>query len=503
MSDADSPSPPSVQERDETLRCASIRWDVEATIGLSESFELDRRERSRWEGELRFVLEAFEPTRAEVAAELLARYLLAQPTADHVSRLVLSAHVRVRERFDVRTRKSGDDSASADESEIFRTVNELTWVIEDKPHMQVDVIFEGEGAGLYRLRLKPGGHIATHVHRRTDEHELVLGTGLLCQGIAVEAGEATRWPREFPHRYDNPTGLEQTVLCVDRPAFMPDARASERITLTGGAGPLFRRSFDVNPLGTRRVLVTGGGSGIGRAVALALAGSGAQVVVAGRRRDLLERLAAAYPKRVIAIPCDLANAAERDSLLQRARDQMGGLDGLVYSAGIAVHQRLGEIDETSLRSQLEVNLVAPLRLAEGALKHLEEGGAAVFLASSLAHRPTITSAAYSASKAGLLAVVKVLAQAGAARSLRASALVPGVVQTEMTEQLRTRPGEPPPLPGEADAKLRAQLDALRQIHLLRRLGTPEEVARAAVFLLGASWITGSELVIDGGLLARE
>jgi NAD(P)-dependent dehydrogenase (short-subunit alcohol dehydrogenase family) len=259
----------------------------------------------------------------------------------------------------------------------------------------------------------------------------------------------------------------------------------------------------VSTTGTRKVLVTGGGSGIGRAVAEAVLRAGGSVVVSGRRRELLEAVAAAFPGRAFALPCDVASASEREGLLSRASALLGGLDGFVHSAGVAVHQPPGHIDEASLRAQLEVNLVAPLRLGEQALEALEPGGGMVFVSSTLAVRPVVTSAAYSAAKAGLLQVVRVLALAGSARRVRANAVLPGVVETDMVREPRLAPGEAPLLEPERAARTQAQLEGLRALHPLGRLGRPEEVAEAVRYLLGSAWTTGTGLVLDGGLLLRE
>jgi len=251
--------------------------------------------------------------------------------------------------------------------------------------------------------------------------------------------------------------------------------------------------------GTRNVLVTGGGTGIGLAVCEALLAAGGSVVAVGRRAGPLEALAARHPGRAHALACDVADAAGREGLLQRAAQLLGGLDGFVHSAGAAVHQPPGHITDEALHSQLEVNLVAPLRLGEQALDVLAPGGGMVFVSSTLAHKPVVTSAAYSASKAGLQQVVKVLALAGTARRVRANAVLPGVVDTDLVRTPRLHPGEPPL--GEAEAKKRVeeQLAALAALHPLG-LGQPAHVAEAVVHLLGAPWTTGAEFVVDGGLL---
>ncbi len=261
--------------------------------------------------------------------------------------------------------------------------------------------------------------------------------------------------------------------------------------------------MSTRPVGTRKVLVTGGGSGLGLAVAEALLRAGGQVAVSGRRAERLEAVVRAWPGQAVALPCDLAVSSERAGLLARARESLGGLDGLVHSAGVVEHQPPGHISEDALRAQLEINLVAPLRLGEEALSVLEDGGGVVFIASTLALRPLPTSAVYSAAKAGLLAAMRSLALAGAGQHIRFNAVCPGVVDTEMVRAPRLAPGETPPEGEELKRRISDQLSTLGALHPLGRLGKAEEVAEAVVHLLGAPWTTGSELVIDGGLLLRE
>lgn len=249
---------------------------------------------------------------------------------------------------------------------------------------------------------------------------------------------------------------------------------------------------------SRAALVVGGGTGIGRAVAEALAARGDRVAVSGRRVGPLVEVADAWPDRVVPLRCDVTDPHDRDRLCARAREQLGGLDTVVYSAGMVVHQAPGRIREAALRGQLEVNLVAPLRLGEEALEVLGPGGAVVFVSSTLALRPVVTSAAYSAAKAGMIAAARVLALAGAPRGVRVNVVAPGVVDTDMVRADRDPSG-----PGTPEERVAAQLDALGALHPLGRLGAPAEVAHAVLHLIDAPWTTGATLVVDGGLMLRE
>lgn len=168
---------------------------------------------ARLVGELRFLLESASFRLLETAAEALCRYVLAPPTADAPRAQVEAVTLRL-------SKPTALGSAIAT-LQVHRRRDEFVFGHEHKPFGEVDVLYEDQSAGIYRLRVKPGGSIATHEHRQMEESELVLGPGLLLQGRPVIAGTGFRWPRHFPHRYDNPQTIEQTILCVDRPAFIP------------------------------------------------------------------------------------------------------------------------------------------------------------------------------------------------------------------------------------------------------------------------------------------
>lgn len=168
----------------------------------------------RLAGELRFLLEACRFELLESAAEAVCRYVLAPPTQDAPRAQVRAASVRI-------TKPEALAGRVIPSLQVHRTAEEMHYPFEEKPFGRVDIIHESEGYGVYRLRIKPGGVIPTHRHQVMEESELVLGSGLLLQGQAVARGMGFRWPRGLAHRYDNPTTTEQTVLCVDRPRFMP------------------------------------------------------------------------------------------------------------------------------------------------------------------------------------------------------------------------------------------------------------------------------------------
>jgi 3-oxoacyl-[acyl-carrier protein] reductase len=153
---------------------------------------------------------------------------------------------------------------------------------------------------------------------------------------------------------------------------------------------------------------------------------------------------------------------------------------LVNCAGVVRYGSIGTVGRGELVEQLAVNVVAPFLIAQSAARYMTHGGAIVQVASTLGVRPAPGTAAYAASKAALLSLTRSFAQELAPRGVRVNAVVPGVVDTDM---VRGR-----------------DLEALRALHPLGRLGTPGDVAEAVVWLLGAEWVTGAEVVVDGGLL---
>jgi dihydroneopterin aldolase len=205
-------------------RRAALEGNLHATVDYA-----------RIAGELRFLLEACDFRLLETAAEALCRYLLAPPTPD-TGRAALQAVTLALSKPEA---LGGTGLASL---RVHRTADEYRFEVEEKPFGRVDILFQDAHVGIYRLRIAPGRSIVTHEHQRMDEAELVLGSGLLLQRQPVRAGTGFRWPRRVPHRYDNPQATEQTVLCVDRPAFIPEDEV-EVAEPDSGLGGLQGRSY--------------------------------------------------------------------------------------------------------------------------------------------------------------------------------------------------------------------------------------------------------------------
>ena len=166
-------------------------------------------------GEIRFLLKACRFKLLEEAAETICAYVLAEPTADSRRCSVDAVTLEL-------TKPAALGDVATPSVRVYRDASEYSIEIEKKSFGRVDIITEGKGYGVYRLRIAPGSRIPTHVHRKMHEHELILGEGLLLQDSPVNAGWAHSWPLDFPHRYENPTDIEQTILCVDKPPFLPE-----------------------------------------------------------------------------------------------------------------------------------------------------------------------------------------------------------------------------------------------------------------------------------------
>jgi NAD(P)-dependent dehydrogenase (short-subunit alcohol dehydrogenase family) len=251
-----------------------------------------------------------------------------------------------------------------------------------------------------------------------------------------------------------------------------------------------------------RVLITGASRGIGRAIARALLAEGVRLALVGRDRRTLESVVAGSRAGEHAIiELDLERETELEQGVAAAVSALGGLDAFVSCAGIVEYAALGAIARESLSRQLTVNLVAPFMLGQRVALELERsgGGSMLFVASTLGLKPALLTAAYAASKAALISMTRSFALELAPRRIRVNAIAPGVVLTDMVRVERTEPGEVVPSGLEAE-RIAGQLEALRALHPLGRLGNPEEIAESALYLLRASYVTGAIVTVDGGLL---
>jgi len=244
-------------------------------------------------------------------------------------------------------------------------------------------------------------------------------------------------------------------------------------------------------LDERTAVVTGAGGAMGRAIAVALASSGATVVLLDLDDEAMqpvERQLREDGHAVVAMQCDVADEACVQRAAQRVGDEFGGCDVLVNNAGILPPPAgLEHAPQVQVQRVLSINLVSMFLCTRLFGSHMlcKGRGAIVNVGSTAAHSPN-TSGAYAASKAGALALMRQTAVEWGPRGVRANAVSPGFIRTPLSEAQYT-----PELLTQRIGMIPA-----------RRLGTSEDVANAVVFLASeaASYVNGQEIVVDGGFL---
>jgi len=237
-----------------------------------------------------------------------------------------------------------------------------------------------------------------------------------------------------------------------------------------------------NRLACRRILVTGGASGIGRAI-------GARFAAEGARVALLDRTPVSDAE--IFVQCDLLNPSAIAPAVEKAAAAMGGLDGVVNCAGVDLMRPLEAMTPEEWAQVIGVNLTAPMLVCRAALPALREAGRGtiVAIASGAALRPLPERTAYCASKAGVVMFCKSLSIELSAMNIRVNAICPGIIDTPMWR----RSWEGAPDPQEERAMI---LDR----YVIKRVGEPSEIADAALFLTSdeSSYMTGTAIAVDGG-----
>ena len=242
-------------------------------------------------------------------------------------------------------------------------------------------------------------------------------------------------------------------------------------------------------LAGRAVLVTGAASGIGRAAAVRLVAEGASVALLDRDAAAVEAAANPLGARAVALTADVSvEAAVRDAVA-RAADALGGLGGLVTSAGIfdpGDYRPLHEVELETFQKTLGVNLVGTFLAVKYALPHLlAHGGAIVTIASTAALRAHGIGSGYTASKGGVVALTRLLASQYGERGVRTNCVCPGITATGMTGHVVRDP--------EYLRKVTPRIP-------LRRVAEAEEIAAVACHLLSddASYVNGQIIAADGG-----
>jgi NAD(P)-dependent dehydrogenase (short-subunit alcohol dehydrogenase family) len=241
-------------------------------------------------------------------------------------------------------------------------------------------------------------------------------------------------------------------------------------------------------------IVTGAGSGIGRACAIAMAREGARVVLVGRRRDRVEEVAQEIGDSAFAVPADVSNAREIPGLLEQAVSRFGHPNLLLNNAGVLHLGNAEQISEEQWDHTFNVNVRAVWLLSRAVLPHMRKagGGSIMNVASTLGIVGAPNRAAYAASKGAVVLLSKSMAIDHGHENIRVNAICPSFIETDLTAAVIGQSPDP--------AAVRRERTAA---HPIGRLGCPEDIAGLVVYLASdeSSWVTGAVLPVDGGYLA--
>jgi meso-butanediol dehydrogenase/(S,S)-butanediol dehydrogenase/diacetyl reductase len=239
-------------------------------------------------------------------------------------------------------------------------------------------------------------------------------------------------------------------------------------------------------------LITGAGSGIGRATALRFAEEGAQVAAADLKAETAQETADLIGPAAIGLGIDVTDRASIARVVEETVGRFGGLDVLVCNAGVTIVGSVMDLTEDQWDKELDTNLKSVFLCAKEAWDHLAaRGGGSILSTASMAGQWAIPAdAAYCASKAGLIMLTKCMALDGAKQNIRANCVCPGFTNTPMIDGYFDAQEDP-------DASRRFAIG----LHPLGRMGEPLDHANAFVYLASdeASWVTGLELNVDGGI----
>ncbi len=249
-------------------------------------------------------------------------------------------------------------------------------------------------------------------------------------------------------------------------------------------------SYNPFSLDGKTILVTGASSGIGRTTAIECAKLGANVIITGRNT---ERLQATFDLldshgNHMKIVGDLTNQEDLDKLV----NDMPVIDGLVNNAGISFTKPIGFIKKDDLQRVYETNLFSPILLTNNLLKKkkIAKNGSVVFVSSAASFGCSNANSVYGTAKASLASFMHYCnKEVTPVKQIRFNAIHPGMVQTELVENLTFTAEE---------------LEKDVQRYPMKRYGTPQDIAYSIIYLLSdaASWVTGTSLIIDGGILNR-
>ncbi|MAQ03669.1 MAG: 3-oxoacyl-[acyl-carrier-protein] reductase [Rhodospirillaceae bacterium] len=241
--------------------------------------------------------------------------------------------------------------------------------------------------------------------------------------------------------------------------------------------------FDVSG---RKVILTGGTGGIGRAISKRLVDSGAIVTISGTKKTVLDEISSELSQNAFFLVNDLSESGAVETLLSFAYDKMGEVDILINNAGITRDGLMVRMGDDDWLDVIAINLTAGFKLARGCLKSMMKNrwGRIINISSVVGFTGNPGQANYAASKAGIIGMTKSLAAEVASRNITVNCIAPGYIKTAMTESLTEK-----------------QTSELLKLVPSGRMGVPEDIAASVLYLSSeeASYLTGQTIHINGGL----
>jgi 3-oxoacyl-[acyl-carrier protein] reductase len=241
--------------------------------------------------------------------------------------------------------------------------------------------------------------------------------------------------------------------------------------------------FDLTGKGA---LVTGATGAIGEAIARALHAQGATVAISGTRREVLDKLAGELGSRVHVLPCDLGDKDQVEALVPAAEEALQKVDILVANAGVNRDNLFVQLKDEDWDKVIAVNLTATFRLSRAAVSRMmrRRFGRIIGISSVVGFNGNPGQSNYTASKAGMVGMMKSVAAEYARRNITANCIAPGIIVSAMTDKLNEK-----------------QREAIMSRVPMARLGTPQDIAAAAVYLASdeAAYVTGQTIHVNGGM----
>jgi len=239
-------------------------------------------------------------------------------------------------------------------------------------------------------------------------------------------------------------------------------------------------------LSGKTALVTGASGAIGEAIARALHAQGATVAISGTRKEVLDKLAGDLGERVHVLPCDLTDGAAVEALVPSAETAMGKLDILVANAGMNRDNLFVSLKNEDWDRVIAVNLTATFKMTRAAVSTMmrRRFGRIIGISSVVGFTGNPGQGNYTASKAGMVGMMKSVAAEYAKRNVTANCIAPGIIASAMTDKLNDK-----------------QRETIMSKVPAGKLGTPADVAAAAVYLASdeAAYVTGQTIHVNGGM----